>query len=63
MTSGDVNRDSPNDLVMLATGASGGAGQLVVYYGRNRTSIGVNLGDGRRLVDLAAGGASRRNPR
>lgn len=59
-TTGDVNRDAPDDLVMLSPGASGGAGQLIVYYGRNKSTFGTSLGDGRRLVDLSTGAASRR---
>jgi len=60
VTSGDVNRDSPNDLVMLSPVASGGAGLLTVYYGRNRNAFGVDAGNGRRVVDLALGGADRK---
>ena len=55
VTSGDVNRDTPNDLVMLSPAASGGAGSLAVYYGRGRSSFGIDVGNGRRVVDLAAG--------
>ena len=56
LTSGDVNRDTPNDLVMLAAGGSNDAGELHVYYGRERALIGTSLGDGRRVVDLAQPG-------
>ena len=59
MTSGDINRDIPNDLVFLVPNASA-AGELYVFYGRARTGFGTDLGDGRRLVDLAVTGASRR---
>jgi hypothetical protein len=53
VASGDINRDSPDDLVMLAGGGSGGAGDLMLYYGRSRASIGINVGNGQRIVDLA----------
>jgi hypothetical protein len=59
LTSGDVNRDRPNDLVMLAPGALPGGGQLQIYYGRSRNTIGVNAA-GRRIVDFAAGGVDRK---
>ncbi len=59
VTSGDVNRDSPNDLVMLSPVASGGAGMLTIYYGRNRSGFGVDVGNGRRVVDLAGAGDRR----
>ena len=60
VTSGDVNRDAPNDLVMLSPVASGGAGMLTIYYGRSRSTIGTAVGNGRRVVDLASGGADRK---
>jgi hypothetical protein len=56
LTAGDVNRDTPNDLVMLASGGSNDAGELHVYYGRERAQMGTLLGDGRRVVDLAQTG-------
>ena len=56
LTAGDVNRDTPNDIVMLASGGSNDAGELHVYYGRERSQIGTSLGDGRRAVDLAQSG-------
>ena len=37
-TAGDINRDTPNDLVIYAPGASA-AGTWLVYYGRERGSI------------------------
>ncbi|MEX1127776.1 MAG: VCBS repeat-containing protein, partial [Vicinamibacterales bacterium] len=40
LTAGDINRDLPNDLVLLASGGTSGAGTLEIYYGRARTSIG-----------------------
>ena len=56
---GDVNRDTPDDLVMNAS-AGGGASQLQVYYGRSRGTYGVSIGGGRRVVDLATGILDRR---
>jgi len=56
VTSGDINRDIWNDVVLLAPGAAGSTGQLCIYYGRNRSGIGVVQGDGRRFVDFAAAG-------
>jgi hypothetical protein len=56
---GDVNRDTPDDLVMSAS-AGGGASQLQVYYGRGRGTFGVSIGGGRRVVDLATGILDRR---
>jgi hypothetical protein len=38
VTSGSVNRDSHDDLVMLAAGARGGQGELQLYYGGNRAA-------------------------
>ena len=52
MASGDINRDTPNDIVMGAPGANGGAGRLFVYYGRHSTEIRGNW-------DLAFTPASR----
>jgi hypothetical protein len=52
VTSGSVNRDSQDDIVMLAAGARGGEGELQLYYGGNRSS---RTG----LVDLATGTARR----
>ena len=60
IATGDINRDTPNDLVILASGGSGGAGELDIYYGRARTSIGTVVG-ATRVVDFAtAGQVSRR---
>ena len=52
VTSGSVNRDSQDDLVMLAAGARAGQGELQLYYGGNRA---VRTG----VIDLAAGVARR----
>ncbi len=52
LASGDINRDSPNDLVLNTPGSRNG-GALYVYYGRrNHNSIGVARGDGTRVVDF-----------
>jgi hypothetical protein len=52
VTSGSVNRDSQDDIVMLAAGARGGQGELQLYYGGTRASrTGV--------IDLAGGVARR----
>lgn len=59
MTAGDVNRDTPNDVVFGVPGA-GAAGELHVFYGRAKNAFGTDLGGDRRLVDLAVVGASRR---
>jgi hypothetical protein len=40
LTSGDVNRDQPDDLVILAPGARGGSGELLVFYGGARSKRG-----------------------
>jgi hypothetical protein len=56
---GDVNRDTPDDLVMSASGGAGNS-QLQVYYGRSRGTFGVSVGGGRRVVDLNTGILDRR---
>jgi hypothetical protein len=49
---GDVNRDTPGDMVMMGPG--GAAGEHDVYYGRsNRSAYGVDAGSGLRVVDFA----------
>lgn len=60
LSAGDINRDTPNDLVFGGTGARGGAGDLHVYYGRSRSRIGVARGDGGYSVDFATELPSRR---
>ena len=55
VTSGDINRDTPDDVVILAAGAAAGAGELKVYYGRSRATFGTVSGSG-RVVDLATPG-------
>ena len=52
IVTGDINRDTPNDVVMLAPGARGGTGELDVYYGGSGTSRAGTL-------DLAAGMSRR----
>jgi hypothetical protein len=52
LESGDINRDTPNDLVMLAAGARGGSGELHVIYGALRSRLP-------RIIDLAGGMARR----
>jgi hypothetical protein len=52
VTAGNANRDADDDLLMLASGANFGAGELTLYYARSKTSFGIDLGDGRRGVDL-----------
>lgn len=56
VTSGDINRDTPDDVVLLAPGPALSTGQLAVYYGRARNTIGVVQPDGRRFVDFSAAG-------
>jgi hypothetical protein len=52
VTTGSVNRDTPDDLVILAYGARGGLGELQVYYGAVRSSRSG-------IIDLAAGMSRR----
>lgn len=54
LAGGDINRDTPNDLVFGSPGARGGAGRLDIYYGRERGAIGIPRGDGTRIVDFAS---------
>src|SRR5205823_2476339 len=56
IAAGDINRDTPSDLVMAAPGGGGSAGELDIYYGRSdRTAYGVPGGGiaGQRIVDFA----------
>ena len=57
VANGDVNRDTPNDLVFALTYGSGGEER--VYYGRERTEIGVASG-ATRVVDLSISGQEDR---
>jgi hypothetical protein len=59
LAGGDINRDSPDDLVFVLGNARAGAGSLYVYYGRSRNSIGVPRGDGPRVVDFASQAPNR----
>jgi hypothetical protein len=59
LATGDINRDSPTDLVLGSPGARNGVGVLDIYYGRKRSSIGVSRVDGRRVVDFAVEVADR----
>ena len=59
LASGDINRDTPNDLVVGSPSARAGAGTVDIYYGRNKNSIGVVRADGTRVVDFATEAPSR----
>jgi hypothetical protein len=63
VTSGSVNRDGPDDIVMLAYGARGDQGELQMYYGGSRASRnGVRdlaLGFARRLYASPSPGLIR----
>lgn len=52
LSAGDITRDEPDDIAMLATGANGGTGEVFVYFGRHRSQFPA-------VVDLAAS-ANRR---
>jgi hypothetical protein len=53
VTSGDINRDSPDDLAMAISGTGGAPDQLLLYYGRARANTGVPGAIG-RVVDLSS---------
>ena len=53
LAAGDINRDTPNDLVFVSPPARAGTGGIDIYYGRGRTSIGTAQPDGTRVVDFA----------
>jgi len=59
LAAGDINRDTPNDLVFGSPSARGGAGRLDIYYGRDRGAIGVARGDGPHVVDFATENSDR----
>jgi hypothetical protein len=59
LASGDINRDTPNDLVSGSPSARGGAGTVDIYYGRSKSSFGVARADGTRVVDFATEAPSR----
>lgn len=53
VTSGDINRDSPDDLAMLVSASGPSAPETVlIYYGRRRSEFGVAAATG-RVVDLS----------
>jgi hypothetical protein len=60
LATGDINRDTPNDLVINESGGSGGAGLLDIYYGRGRSTIGTVSGS-QRVVDLSVPGQANRH--
>jgi hypothetical protein len=60
IATGDINRDTPNDIVILSPGLSGGAGELDVYYGRVRASLGTGTGP-QKVVDMATAGQVNRH--
>ena len=41
--SGDINRDVPDDLIFVSSGANGGAGDVRVYYGRQRSLFPLSI--------------------
>lgn len=57
VSGGDINRDTPNDIVLLAPGAPDG-GQMYIFYGRSRSQMGAVVG-GRRVLDFATTSPSR----
>ena len=59
VATGDINRDTPNDLVINESGGSGGAGVLDIYYGRSRSTIGTVQGT-QRVVDFSVTGQANR---
>ena len=59
MATGDINRDTPNDLVINESEAASGAGLLEIYYGRSRSTIGTLVGS-QRVVDFATAGQANR---
>ena len=61
IATGDINRDTPNDLVILSPGGSSGSGELDIYYGRARASIGHAIAaPGRSWTSPSVGQVSRR---
>ena len=59
LATGDINRDTPNDLVILAPGAPSGGGELDIYYGRVRPDIGT--GGFPKVVDMSVAGQVNRH--
>lgn len=60
LATGDINRDTPNDLVVLAPGGAGGAGELDIFYGRVRSALGTGAGP-QKTVDMAVAGQVNRH--
>lgn len=58
ISTGDINRDSPNDVSIV--GSAPGAGQVIVYYGRSRSSIGAAGANGQVLDFSIPDNISRR---
>ncbi len=52
VTGGDINRDTGEDVAILAPGASSG-GTIYVHYGRRRSTYGVLQASGARVVDTS----------
>jgi len=60
IATGDINRDTPNDIVILSPGVAGGAGELDVFYGRIRSQLGTGAGP-QKTVDMAVAGQVNRH--
>ena len=60
LAGGDINRDTPNDLIFVSPPARAGTGGVDIYYGRSRTTIGVAGAGGLRVVDFNNEAPSRR---
>ena len=43
LDAGDINRDSPNDIVILSAGARSNQGKIYVIYGRSRAAFGASM--------------------
>ncbi|HXH06230.1 MAG TPA: VCBS repeat-containing protein, partial [Vicinamibacterales bacterium] len=63
VAAGDVTRDTPDDIVMLAPGANGGAGEAFLWFGRSRGEVpaaaDLAAGVDRRIVSDEAAGPVR----
>jgi hypothetical protein len=58
ITSGDINRDTPDDVVLVATTFDNAFSKVLVYYGRAKSRFGTQQADGRRLVNLDTPGTA-----
>jgi hypothetical protein len=58
ITSGDINRDNPDDVVVVATANDYTFSKVLVFYGRTKNQYGTLQADGRRLVNLNADGVT-----